>query len=295
MFVDCRLSRAPAGSIAPVASFRSNRTGGFFLARPTEVDPIVGQLGALNLRVACFKKSEADNHPVRRKHIRMNHHIQLFLGILFAMLTQPGYAETIISYEFTGTRSPTQIHSEVSASDFSSPVFRFSTGTNTLQTADGLGLADGGEDDMNGAIAAQQYSTFAVTADPGYRLTLSSLAFDVGRGLRGAQDYAVRSSADSFASNIVFANQAISQTVARQDVSLSGSEYDGLSAVEFRIYFDDRLNNSASASETFLDNVTLNGTVTAVPEPTLFTMLAGGLSLWLVALRARRSPRAGAC
>lgn len=227
--------------------------------------------------------------------MRINHHIQLFLGILFAMLTQLSYAETIVSYEFPGgTLSPTQIHSEVSALDFSSPVFTFN-GTNTLRTADGLGLADGGEDDMNGAIAAQQYSTFAVTADPGYRLTLSSLTFDVGRGFRGAQDYAVRSSADSFASNIVFANQAISQTVARQDVSLSGSEYDGLSAVEFRIYFDDRLNNSASESETFLDNVTLNGTVTAVPEPTLFTMLAGGLSLWLVALRARRSPRAGAC
>jgi hypothetical protein len=225
--------------------------------------------------------------------MRMNHHIQLFLGILFAMLTQLSYAETIVSYEFPGgTLSPTQIHSEVSALDFSSPVFLFD-GTNTLQTSEGLGLADGAGNDLNGAIAAQQYSTFTVTADPGYSLTLSSLTFDVGRAFRGAKDYAVRSSADSFASNIVYADEAISQTVARQDVSLSGSQYDGLSAVEFRIYFDDRNNNSASASETFLDNVTLNGTVTAVPEPTIFTMLAGGLSLWLVALRASRSSSAG--
>jgi len=217
-----------------------------------------------------------------------NHHRVLF-GVLFSAVASSSQAEVIVSYQFTGTRSPTLVQQDVSATDFSSPVFTFAGNVNTLQTADGLGLADGGEDDMDGAIAAQQYSAFAITADPGHSFTLVNLTFDVGRGLRGAKDYAVRSSVDSFASNIVYANEAIGQTVAGQDVGLTGSGYEGLTSVEFRIYFDDRSNNSSSSSETFLDNVTLNGTVIAVPEPDIFAMLAGCVGVWIVAGKARRT------
>tara|TARA_Y100000385_G_scaffold263928_1_gene296861 strand:+ start:1089 stop:1703 length:615 start_codon:yes stop_codon:yes gene_type:complete len=197
----------------------------------------------------------------------------------------------IASYEFTGTSaaevSPTTEYAGVSASDFSSPVFTFSTNTNNLQTADGLGLADGSGNDMAGAVTTQQYFTFTITADSGYAFDLDNLTFDIGRGLRGAKDYAVRSSVDSYVDNIVFADNAIDQTPEGQDINLYDSAYNGLTSIGFRIYLDDRRNNSASASETFIDNVVLNGTVSAIPEPSAYAAILGCLALAIVIVRRK--------
>ena len=217
----------------------------------------------------------------------------IFSALFLGLTTLSTHAQTVViaSFEFTGTSaaevSPTTEYAGVSASDFSSPVFTFSTNTNNLQTADGLGLADGSGNDMAGAVTTQQYFTFTITADSGYAFDLDNLTFDIGRGLRGAEDYAVRSSVDSYVDNIVFADDEIDQTPAGQDINLYDSAYNGLTSIGFRIYLDDRRNNSASASETFIDNVVLNGTVSAIPEPSAYAAILGCLALAILIVRRK--------
>ena len=160
--------------------------------------------------------------------------------------------------------------------------------TDVMFASEGQGMSDGGVDDMQGAVAAGDYFGFTVNADVGFELGLTSLTFDIGRALRGTQDYAVRSNVDGFAENIVFANDVIPlDTLAPQLVDLSGAAYQGLESIELRIYFDDRVNNSPSSSATYIDNVQLNGDVTAIPEPSSSIIL--GLAAALSVLRRRRA------
>ncbi|MGZ0709909.1 PEP-CTERM sorting domain-containing protein [Coraliomargarita sp. W4R53] len=180
----------------------------------------------------------------------------------------------------------------ITAFDLTSPTLTFATNTANAFTSDGLGLADGGDDDMAGAITANQYFTFKVEADSGVTFDLDNLTFDVGRASRGANDYSVRSSVDSFATDLTgnvagYADNAISQTIAGQSIDLTAITFDGLTIIEFRIYFDDRVNNSASSSDTFIDNLILNGTV--VPEPGTYALLAGCFALTSVMIRRRRA------
>jgi hypothetical protein len=69
-------------------------------------------------------------------------------------------------------------------------------------------------------------------------------------------------------------------------ISLSSSEYQGLTGtITFRIYaYDD---SDSTGDMDRLDNVVLNGTLSAIPEPSSFALLAGMFGLCLVALRRR--------
>ncbi|MGJ8644105.1 MAG: beta strand repeat-containing protein [Luteolibacter sp.] len=147
----------------------------------------------------------------------------------------------------------------------------------TMQVAEGNGLADGTDDDMAGAIAADQYLGFTVTANGGNVLNLDSLEFDIQRATRGCNDYSVRSSVDGFATDIPtglaagYTDQGITTTLTVQNIDLSDPSFDGLTSIEFRIYLDDRQNNGGGASAVVFDDVVLNGIV-----------VAPGSSIWQV-------------
>ena len=217
----------------------------------------------------------------------------ILTAFIFCASRPTSYGVDLVSYEFTDEiLSPTSVLPGITASDFSSPVFSFATGTNDLRTRETLGLADGAEtvsDNMTNAVNANQYVAFTVTANSGFVLNLDALAFDIRRGLRGTQDYAVRSSVDTFATYIVFANNVINDTsVRRQSIDLTSAAFQELTSIEFRIYFDDRLNNSSSASDVFIDNLILSGSVSSIPEPSTYGLALGGLALAIAALRRRR-------
>lgn len=223
----------------------------------------------------------------------MKNKVLILTAFIFCASRPTSYGVDLVSYEFTDDRlSPTSVLPGITASDFSSPVFSFATGTNDLRTSETLGLADGAEtvsDNMTNAVNANQYVAFTVTANSGFVLNLDALAFDIRRGLRGTQDYAVKSSADTFATYIVFANNVINDTsVRRQSIDLTSAAFQELTSIEFRIYFDDRLNNSSSASDVFIDNLILSGSVSSIPEPSTYGLALGGLALAIAALRRRR-------
>lgn len=73
------------------------------------------------------------------------------------------------------------------------------------------------------------------------------------------------------------------------NTSISGTAFQNLTtATEFRIYLSDATSNSNSVFAN-VDNVILDGTAVAIPEPSTATLLLGSMAVMLVALRRKRA------
>lgn len=132
-------------------------------------------------------------------------------------------------------------------------------GTGTTQ-----GLANPPASTTTAALAVTNNSYFSFTATPtaGFSISLTSLTFKMARGGAATpRGYAVRSSADGYASNLATAD-IVTQRTTFTDVSvdLSGVAFQGLSsAITFRIY----VYAPANTNSLDFDDVVLNGSVSA--------------------------------
>jgi len=137
------------------------------------------------------------------------------------------------------------------------------------------------------ANAVTNASYFSFTVDPtsvGATFSLTNLTFDAARGGSGSpRGWVVRSSADSFATNLGTSDiGTVRSTFTNYSVSLTGSSFQDLTGpITFRIYSY----SPSTLSSVEYDNITLNGV--AIPEPSSLALLAaGGL---LIAKRRRRN------
>jgi hypothetical protein len=114
-------------------------------------------------------------------------------------------------------------------------------------------------------------------------MNLSSLTLDGGYGnFANPAGYALESSVDGFSSIISTAN--FSQNVpafSTYSVNLSGAAFQNITSITFKIFGY----NADYGYEQF-DNVTVNGTLGAVPEPGSLALAAMGIA-GLMALRRR--------
>lgn len=161
--------------------------------------------------------------------------------------------------------------------------YTLNTTTNTTSGANafqGIGGAGMGGTPWSASLDANQYFSLTLTPDPGFALNLTSLTFFASKNTNGADSWSLRSSLDSFGSDLgsgsgVFQGSpgAVSWTNPNVTFSLTNLT----APIEFRIY------PFAGTTGNFrLDDITLNGTVTAVPEPSgwlLGTFAALGLYL----------------
>jgi hypothetical protein len=154
------------------------------------------------------------------------------------------------------------------------------------------------------AISANDYLSVTVGVDSGYYMDLDSFTLDYGytnnNGPFGAKDLKayIFSSVDGFVdAGDILTSRTNSTTVTDNSVQFPGSSPNmtvDLSAynyvwsggeIEFRIYLADDTNNGAYVHR--IDDVTLNGTVAVVPEPSSTVLLGlGGLA---VLMRRKRS------
>ena len=138
------------------------------------------------------------------------------------------------------------------------------------------------------------YLSFTFTPASGFSLSMDSLTFGAFAGGSSTRSFYVFSSLSGFttADPLLSVTYSASGTVINNySITLSGMPaYQNVTGpVEFRIY--DQAGGTSSSIEIG-NNIILNGTVSAIPEPSTYAALVGGFSLTIVALRRRRPARA---
>jgi hypothetical protein len=154
-------------------------------------------------------------------------------------------------------------------------------------------------DDITGtsnttSVTANEYVTFTLTPNSGQSFSLTNLNLDAANFTNdatfSAESFFLRSSANAFASNIGSTQNILAGsngTFANFNFDLSGASFQNqTSAIEFRIYFQDTVNDPDRG--ILLDNIVINGTTatSAVPEPATWMLM--GVGLLLGAQRLRR-------
>lgn len=210
-----------------------------------------------------------------------------------ALMMLVGTAQGQIAvYSFGTAGSPTAgvtgVASSLTASVFSgnlgTPV---PGGTSPLYTA-GSGGGYFAAAAWTGAAPGSNYFEFTLTPDAGYTFSATSLTFGYRATATGPTNFAVRSSADAYASNLTsgtITGDSTWRSAGTLSITLSGMN----TATTFRI-----LGSGASSSLGTLrvDDVTINGSVTAIPEPSTYAVILGVMVLTSAIIRRRRRTRA---
>lgn len=111
-----------------------------------------------------------------------------------------------------------------------------------------------------GALDATDYFGFSVTPSAGYTLRLDSLRLDERRSGTGIRDWAIRSSLDNFAADIVTVNVPDDTNTRNRLVALPAAFASIAAPIEFRIY---GYTSEAAAGSWRVDNVRVLGAAVA--------------------------------
>jgi hypothetical protein len=186
----------------------------------------------------------------------------LIIG-LAGWLTTSTHA-ALLTYTFeTDVATPNTMASGIEATSFaiSAGTFNYTSGcAPTAATA----ISDS---DWRGSEGAKWWE-FTVTPAAGSLFNLTAISFDDQRSGTGAAQWSL-----SVNGVMAVSNQSTHTAFGRSTVDLSGSSFQGLSAAAVCIY---GYNGTSSSGTWRLDNVTVEGSVTAVPEPTSWALLLGG-------------------
>ena len=154
---------------------------------------------------------------------------------------------------------------------------------------------------LSGAITAEHFIQFTVTAANGFLMNLSNIEMKGQSSLTGADDVAVLSNIGGFVDTQVLDSvSSIADVTGGFDtdasgfggpIDLSGSEFQGISSATFRIY---GFNTSSGSGITYLRNLSgndlvINGRTRAIPEPSTFLLGLFGVFLLGCCHRRRRA------
>ena len=152
------------------------------------------------------------------------------------------------------------------------------------------------------AISAGAYETFTINVAAGYSLNLSSMSLATSRGsdnnTASGTSYLLSSLTGFTAANAVGSGLNDKPWIAHVapnysatvpwSVDLTGSFFQNLTSgsgpVEFRVYTP-----AGAYSNNGIQQLTLNGVITAVPEPSTWMLLAVGLPVITVLRRRQRN------
>ena len=232
----------------------------------------------------------------------------LSLLFVYAALASSAQADVLVAYPFTGNSdAPTSVADGITATSFTA-------GSGLAAGAIGFSTAaveNSGEADATvpvrfirgtttttteaGAISGNDYFSFTLTPGGTDLLNLDSLFFDYSGNTLSAgtmsTSFFIQSSVDNFTS-IVGSTATVDTTgtgstprpFQRHTLNLSGTSFQNLDEVTFRLYIYQSDDNSNTLAR--LDNVTVSGTV--IPEPGTYALIAGSLALVAIMVRRRR-------
>jgi hypothetical protein len=203
-----------------------------------------------------------------------------FTLLAAASFAAPSYAAVLANYGFTNVRTSTDVDLNSSASDFTngtgiaaSSSAYYTTSPSSVSNPSLATISDTTTSSQSGAVGANDYYTFTLTPNMGQKVSLTDLKIDITHYGSGASTVGVAlySSLDNFSTSIGSASSGTTSFVT-QTISLAASQFQNFtSAVTFRIYVWDGQDNSGKGD--LFDNVILDGTLAAVPEPSTWAMM----------------------
>jgi hypothetical protein len=238
---------------------------------------------------------------------------------LLAFAATSASADVIVNYAMTangaGLATTLNVNPTTTATNVTAPALVNQSGS----TASGSFVYNGNTDTVSswqttfssaatnyaGAFVANNYFTFSITPDAGYKLDLTSITFQVASGSSSASDRAfylvTASSPAGFTSSSTVLStdrtttgggaiplQAATATnTVPKDYTVDLTSFTGITTTQyFRFYLQ---TPTISQALTF-DDIVVNGTVSAIPEPSTYASIAGVVALGLV-MRRRRGSR----
>ncbi|WFB34972.1 hypothetical protein P3T73_12465 [Kiritimatiellota bacterium B12222] len=190
------------------------------------------------------------------------------LNTLTAFVLQ---ADVLASYSFTtATGNPTTLDTNLTDGVLSwegSLSAGFSSGTNSAYAFTA---------NVPESLDITKYLEFTITATSGNEFSLDTLVFDLGgRNYSADNDYLVtanvRSDLDSYGSDLATFNYTVPKGLSSDNygedftVNFTGSQFDNLSEITFRLYPSDQNDNGNNIYR--YANITLNGSTAVIPEP----------------------------
>ena len=218
-----------------------------------------------------------------------------------ASATTVASAAPVVTFDFNGSTVAPATTGGVSATDFtfgpgfSQPTPFVAASSSNSGPLDSF-LATSNNDtginstDLAESISEGDFVTFSVDADAGQTLDLESLDLDVqpaGNFNAAVDTIYLFASTDGFATTPTPADSLGSfsrgadfsfNTVDSLSFDLSDPAFDDVDSISFRIYASDRSDTDQDPDRgLILDNVVLDGTVSAIPEPASAAVIGVGL------------------
>tara|TARA_R100000027_G_scaffold43474_2_gene32638 strand:- start:4666 stop:5307 length:642 start_codon:yes stop_codon:yes gene_type:complete len=198
-------------------------------------------------------------------------------GLLFA----GGLSAQIVLFDFTGgsledsidtaNMTATTIETESSFNSFTS-----SSGWDSAAQISGASSFFSGPTSQ--ALAGDAVY-FTITAAAGYELNISGFSFQARSTSAAPQDVGFTVNGSSFDFSADYSNDSTITLISNSSLGLTGQ-----SSVTFSVQGW----NSSGSSALQLDNISVTGSVSAVPEPSAYGAVAGLLAIGLVVSRRRR-------
>ena len=209
---------------------------------------------------------------------------------LLALLAAPLPAQ-LVTYTFGSAASPTtapaSVAAHLTAGAFSAAAGSPGTASGSPVHSAGSGGSFFTASAWTGAAPGANRFEFTVTPAAGFALAATSLSFAYRATASGPVSFALRTSADAFASDLL-AGTLTNDSTWRSSGTLSLA----LPATEDPLVLRLHASGASSALGTLrIDDLALGGTVSAVPEPATAAVGLGGVAL-LLAAAARRRPGA---
>lgn len=220
-------------------------------------------------------------------------------GLVALFVTDTVRAGIVSQYAFDGAtlnRSATTVAANVVAGDITDAPKVNNNSTISLVRTTSVGystdpvLSAARANFNESSVRDNVYFTFTVSPNSGNVLNLSNLTFNVaqGGGVAGTRDYDIRTSLDGFSTSLtgIVPIPSVRPTFTGTSVDLSGSQFQTLASP---ITFQFRIFTPTVSQNIDFDNITLNGAVSAVPEPAPVALL--GIAASWILLRQQYSAR----
>lgn len=223
-----------------------------------------------------------------------NKKIQIACLTLIAAMTVHISNAQILVFGMDGqTKSPTTINSNITATDLDGSSITGSALTYETRASGVRGNPTPSlfwkvGDYNNGYNVLDDYIAFSISPDPGFQIEVTSISVDHFNSTGAGANVYFFSGQDGFSST----SDAIGSVfLADYDSTLNfEAEITPIlatitSTTEFRIYFDTTA--TFASGDVWADNITLNGTVSLIPEPSTLALF-GLAGLAAMAFRRRK-------